>query len=459
MTKSLFDDFNSVSAKAWKQKIQLDLKGEEYQNIIWKSPEGIDVKPFYTHEDLQTFSHSVNMPSSWSICETIYTKNGKDANAKALHSLSKGSDSLKFIMPNTDISVSEILQDIDTSTTNIYADLSYLDTQFIINNWKDHNINFNIDVIGNLTKSGNWYIDLNNDFHHFKNLVRKTQRISVDATGYQNAGANISQEIAYVLAHTNEYLNRVYDDDILRLQFEKKIDAKIYLFVQIAVGSNYFFEIAKLRTIRLLLNKLFLEYHFKIDLCLEVTPTKRNKTLYDYNTNMIRTTTESMSAILGGANLINNLDYDALYHKKNEFGSRISRNQLLILKHESYFNSVNNISDGSYYIESLTNQLAKKSLMLFKQIENNKGFISQLFDGTIQRKIKESARKEQYLFDNDIEILVGTNKYHNLKDKMQNELELYPFKKTNVRKTLIEPIIATRLSETIEKERLKNEKK
>ena len=174
---------------------------------------------------------------------------------------------------------------------------------------------------------------------------------------------------------------------------------------------------------------------------------------------MIRTTTESMSAILGGANLINNLDYDALYHKKNEFGSRISRNQLLILKHESYFNSVNNISDGSYYIESLTNQLAKKSLMLFKQIENNKGFISQLFDGTIQRKIKESARKEQYLFDNDIEILVGTNKYHNLKDKMQNELELYPFKKTNVRKTLIEPIIATRLSETIEKERLKNEKK
>ena len=141
MTKSLFDDFNSVSAKAWKQKIQLDLKGEEYQNIIWKSPEGIDVKPFYTHEDLQTFSHSVNMPSSWSICETIYTKNGKDANAKALHSLSKGSDSLKFIMPNTDISVSEILQDIDTSTTNIYADLSYLDTQFIINNWKDHTMN------------------------------------------------------------------------------------------------------------------------------------------------------------------------------------------------------------------------------------------------------------------------------------------------------------------------------
>ena len=103
--------------------------------------------------------------------------------------------------------------------------------------------------------------------------------------------------------------------------------------------------------------------------------------------------------------------------------------------------------------------LAKKSLLLFKKIENNKGFISQLFKGTIQRKIKESATKEQHSFDNNTEILVGTNKYQNPNDKMQNELELYPFKKTKVRKTLIEPIIETRLSETIEKERLKNEKK
>jgi len=117
------------------------------------------------------------------------------------------------------------------------------------------------------------------------------------------------------------------------------------------------------------------------------------------------------------------------------------------------------VSDGAYYIESLTNQLAKKSLLLFKKIENNKGFISQLFKGTIQRKIKESATKEQHSFDNNTEILVGTNKYQNPNDKMQNELELYPFKKTKVRKTLIEPIIETRLSETIEKERLKNEKK
>jgi methylmalonyl-CoA mutase len=173
---------------------------------------------------------------------------------------------------------------------------------------------------------------------------------------------------------------------------------------------------------------------------------------------MLRTTTECMSAILGGANTINNLAYDAVYHKDNEFASRISRNQLLILKHESYFNEVNNASDGAYYIESLTKQLAEKALHLFKDIEVKGGFIAQLFDGTIQRKIKESAQKEQTLFDTKEEILLGTNKHPNPNDKMQHELELYPFVKTNIRKTLIEPIIEKRLSETLEKERLENEK-
>ena len=106
---------------------------------------------------------------------------------------------------------------------------------------------------------------------------------------------------------------------------------------------------------------------------------------------MLRTTTECMSAILGGANFINNLPYDAIYHKNNEFGDRISRNQLLILKHESYFDKVRNPSDGTYYIEELTNQLAGKALDLFKEIESKGGLLVSLKNGNIQRKIKESG--------------------------------------------------------------------
>jgi methylmalonyl-CoA mutase len=199
------------------------------------------------------------------------------------------------------------------------------------------------------------------------------------------------------------------------------------------------------------------EYEITTDCLIFATPSKRNKTLYDYNTNLLRTTTECMSAILGGANTINNLAYDAIYHKNNEFSNRISRNQLLVLKHESYFNKVNNPADGAYYIESITQQLAEKALELFKDIESNDGFLKQLKDGIIQRKIKESAEKEQSQFNSGEEVLLGTNKHPNPNDKMKHELELYPFVKTNPRKTLVEPIIEKRLSETIEQNRLKTE--
>ena len=152
-----------------------------------------------------------------------------------------------------------------------------------------------------------------------------------------------------------------------------------------------------------------------------------------------------------------NLPYDALYHKDNEFGDRIARNQLLILKHESFFDKVNNPADGAYYIESLTEQLAEKALTLFKEIEANGGLITQLIEGNIQRKISESAQKEQDLMDSGKEVLLGTNKYPNKNDRMKNDLELYPFLKRNPRKTLITPIIEKRLAEKLEQERLATE--
>ena len=252
------------------------------------------------------------------------------------------------------------------------------------------------------------------------------------------------QQIAYTLAHTNEYFNRISNHNQP-------------VVIQMAVGSNYFFEIAKLRAMRLLFHLIAKEYHPDLECHLLVIPTKRNKTIYDYNVNMLRTTTECMSAILGGADAISNLPYDSLYHKDNEFGDRIARNQLLILKNESYFDKVNNPADGSYYIESLTQQLAEKSLVLFKDIELNGGFLKQLNDGIIKRKIQESADKEQELFDSGKEILLGTNKYPNQKDLMKNDLELFPFVKTKPRKTLIVPIIEKRLAEKSEQERLSNE--
>ena len=254
------------------------------------------------------------------------------------------------------------------------------------------------------------------------------------------------------LAQATEYLNHFASTS------ESNGKGKeLKMSFHIAVGPNYFFEIAKIRALRKLYAALATEFGVTKTCHIVARPSKRNKTIYDYNVNMLRTTTECMSAILGGADTICNLPYDALYHKSNEFGERISRNQLLVLKAESYFDTVSNPADGTYYIESLTSELAEKALAIFKDIEASGGFLSQLKEGIIQRKVKESASKEQLLFDQGSLVLLGTNKHINEKDKMKNDLELYPFVKTNIRKTLIEPLIERRLSEKLEQTRLENE--
>jgi methylmalonyl-CoA mutase len=460
MSKLLFDEFNGVSAKAWKQKIQLDLKGADYnKTLIWNSPEGIDVKPFYHADDFENLPEtSATKATSWNICQTIYVSNEEKSNRKVLDVLSRGAESIKFIIPSKGVSIQTLLKEIDLSSTALHFELQFLSEEFV-NQLSviptKAGIYVYTDIIGNLAKTGNWYYNLNKDHKILESIIKNSTSnksfISVDVSLYQNAGANMVQQLAYALAHANEYLN--YLDNSITKQDKQSFK----ITFKVSIGTNYFFEIAKLRALRSLWKILASEYNFNSNCNIIATPTKRNKTLYDYNTNMLRTTTECMSAILGGANTICNLPYDAIYHKDNEFGERISRNQLLVLKHESYFDKVNNPADGAYYIETLTQQMAEKALVLFKNIEANGGFLKQLKEGTIQRKIKESATKEQELFNNVEDILLGTNKHPNPNDKMKNELELYPFVKQKKRKTLIEPIIEKRLAEIFEQNRLQTE--
>ncbi|MDY0986455.1 methylmalonyl-CoA mutase subunit beta [Flavobacterium sp. CFBP9031] len=454
MATNLFDDFNPISSKQWKQKIQFELDGADYnQTVIWNSPEDIQVKPFY-HSDEFTKAANVNTQASdFKICQNIFVFDVEKSIERALNTLERGAESLRFTIENDKIDVQKLLENLPLENKTVYFNFNFISIDFVkkldtISIQKKAKFYCNFDPIGQLAREGNWFTTSEkNNFDTLDLLFKNTANLnllSVDLGLYQNSGANITQQIAYSLAHANEYLNRFFDT------------AKSIVF-QVSVGTNYFFEIAKLRAFRMLFDLIAKEYNSKIECHILATPTKRNKTIYDYNVNMLRTTTECMSAILGGADAIANLPYDALYHKDNEFGDRISRNQLLILKHESYFDKVDNPADGSYYIESLTMQLAEKSLALFKEIEANGGFIKLLNDGTIKKKIQESANKEQELFDSKKEILLGTNKYPNKEDRMKQDLELFPFVKIKPRKTLITPIIEKRLAEKMEQERLELE--
>lgn len=452
--KDLFNEFNPVSAKQWKQKIQFELKGADYnETLIWNSPEDIKVKPFYDKEDFSKSFPIITRASEFKICQNIFVFDVEKSIERALDSLNRGAESLRFTIENEAVDVFKLLEKLPLETTTIYFHLSFISIDFVkkidtIAKQRNATIFCNLDPIGQLAKDGNWFTTAEKSNFETLNLLSKETSsislISIDGSLYQNAGANMVQQIAYCLTHANEYFNRI-----------EKINQPIVF--EISVGTNYFFEIAKLRALRLLFNLIAKEYKYPFDCHLLVTPTKRNKTLYDYNVNMLRTTTECMSAILGGADAIANLPYDALYHKDNEFGDRIARNQLLILKKESYFDKVNNPADGSYYIENLTNQLAEKALVLFKDIEANGGFLKQLNEGIIKRKIQESADATQDLFDSGKEILLGTNKYTNKEDRMKQDLELFPFVKVKPRKTLITPIIEKRLAEKLEQERLSKE--
>lgn len=454
MSDFLFDAFDAVSAKQWKQKIQYDLKGADYNTtLIWESLEGILVKPFYNAEDVKTLPEPSNATTSpWQICQTIFVADVEKSNKKALKSIKRGAESIKFIIPNTTVSVKDLLKNLDG--VPIIFEIQFLSEAFIekiLSTSAKAHIQIHTDIIGNLAKSGNWFTNLKDDFSKFKKIILQTNSVTINTDVYQNAGATMVQQLAYALTHANEYLSIVDEECTAEAKKTLKVN------FEVAVGSNYFFEIAKLRALRILWPTIALQYHINPECKITATPSKRNKSIYDVNTNLMRTATECMSAILGGADTICNLPFDFAYKKTNAFSERMARNQLLILRHESYFSKVNSPVNGAYYIETLTQQLAEKALDLFKNMEAAGGFLKQLKEGTLQRKIKESANKEQQLFDNEHLILVGTNNHANPSERIKNDLELYPFVKKNQRKTLIEPIIEKRLAEQIEQTRLENE--
>lgn len=451
MKTNLKASFEPVSSKEWKQKIQYELDGADFATtMVWNSPEDIQVKPFYhQHEKVSKYPIKTNA-SEFKICQKIFVFDIEKSIKRANNAVERGADCIRFSIENEKTDVIYLLKKIVDKRSLIFLDLNFISIDFVkkvdafafenqMQIWCNH------DPIGHLAQEGNWIQTKEKDnFESLRNVLKVGKNIgtiSINVGLYQNAGANMAQQIAYGLAHANEYFNQINNIN-KRLVFE------------ISVGSNYFFEIAKLRAFRQLFKLIAQEYGHELDCFLMVTPSKRNKTIFDYNVNMLRSTTECMSAILGGADAISNLAYDAIFHKDNEFGDRIARNQLLILKNESYFDKVNNPADGSYFIENLTQQLSEKALKLFKDIEKSGGFLKLLHQGIIKKKIQESADKEQDLFDNGKLILVGTNKYANKNDLMKDELELFPFVKIKARKTLITPIIEKRLAEKMEQSRL-----
>ena len=176
MSNKLFEDFDSVSAKQWKQKIQFDLKGADYNDtLIWKTNEGIDVKPFYHADDFESLnSISDTKSTQWKICQDIFVADVKKSNFKAIDIIERGVESIIFTIPSDTISIKDLIKDLNIENTLFYFELQFLSEEYINQIFTEipKAIVFT-DVIGHLTKSGNWFSNFNNDFSLFKSIAKK----------------------------------------------------------------------------------------------------------------------------------------------------------------------------------------------------------------------------------------------------------------------------------------------
>ena len=448
MSNILTADFEPSSAAAWKQKIHFELNGADYnETLLTKTNEGITIKPFYHSDHFEKLNIPVTK-ENFKICCKLLITSEVEINLKAIDAIYKGATSIKFEAKKP-FNMDALFNNLLNKKITFHFNLRFLSEEFInkLNDiLKNETVFFNIDIIGNLAKTGNWYTSLNADFKSVENLIQRntsTHTLSVNAGLYQNAGANTVQQVAYALAHANEYFNK----------FGGAISNNIQ--INFAFGSNYFFEIAKIRAFRYLLDLVLAEYNTKADIQIFAEPSFRNKTIYNSHINLLRSTNENMSAILGGSNTIANSDFDSIFESENE--NNTSLNQLLLLKEDISIRNPQQITTDCYYLEAITKQIAEKSLVIFKEIEKGGGFLSQLKDGTIQRKIVENGKKEQEQFNTGELILVGTNKYINDAEKMKHHLASNLFVERKSHKTLIIPVIPKRLAEKLEQKRWRNE--
>lgn len=370
----------------WENLVKKQLKTEDIYSILKKENlEGIDVKPFYNSVQKPL----VNLP-----------KIEESTHLVARYHESLEEDVFAFIL--------------DHNVENLEEKTIFVN---------------NVDLAGHISpKEEDQYFSLIDVFNEkeasiddqlVKELLAKEfkRNICVDISLHQNAGAAIYQQLGIALAKTKE-LVEAYGAEILNK-----------LVFKIAVGGNYFFEIAKLRAFKMVFNQLSKEYNLDEIPYIFAETSLRNKAVSDSENNLIRSTLELASAMIGGADAVFSNNY--LIDRSTENSEEISFKQQIVLAYESIINVFEDASNGSYYVEDVTQQIAEKSWALFVEIEENGGYLELLKQGIIQKKICDHAVEEQKWVEEGKIKLIGVNLYPKLDVKksvedLYNEKEIKP---------------------------------
>ncbi|HPS73704.1 MAG TPA: methylmalonyl-CoA mutase family protein [Bacteroidales bacterium] len=453
----LFPEFPPVSVEEWEAQINADLKGADYaRKLIWKTDEGFDVRPYYRAEDLKGLEYLDVPPgeapfvrgtrtkeNAWIIRKDIAETDIRIANRKALEAIKEGAGAVGFNVTEitTHKQLMQLLEGISFAATGIHFVHSRsfpLSLELLLyeltnrNEQGDHTSgSLNFDLIAYLLLHGDFYRSLESNVEEAVYLMNTVQKrvprfraITVNSHLFQDAGSTLVQELAFALASGNEYMAMLTDKG-----FSADAVASRLSFT-FAIGPNYFMEIAKLRAARLLWARIVEQYGPSDENSMKMDIQSRtalwNKTIYDPYVNMLRTTTEGMSAILGNTDTLVVLPFDAAYATPDDFSERIALNQQMIMKEESYLDRIVDPAAGSYYIENLTNSIATEAWALFRRIEEQGGMIAAIKAGTVQDMVAKSAMQKTADLAKRKLIQIGTNQYPNSLEQMLDKADTRP---------------------------------
>ncbi|MCF6271187.1 MAG: acyl-CoA mutase large subunit family protein [Melioribacteraceae bacterium] len=481
-TLNLINDFPIPSYDEWKEKVEKDLRGKPFKKLITKTIEGIELQPIYTRKDLEKNSHQDLYPGSgstratnasgyfgseWIINQRIELADADEFNSALKDALERGQNSIYISLDkastlgldadyaktedvgNGGLSISGLssfsraLKDVDITKHPISIGAGFSSIPFISilsayckkNNIDISKVSGSIeaDPIGYWASEGELPIPLSSAISELKiSLDWKIKNapnfrtINVNSLPYINSGANAVQELAFVLATAAEYIRKLIDLGADINDIAKNIK------VTLGIGSSFFTEVSKFRSIKLLWKNLISAFGGNDEsqnVNIFAVSSNFNKTKFDPYVNMLRTTTETFSAIVGGINSLQVSPFDSVFSIPDNFSRRIARNTQIILKEESHLNTPIDSAGGSYYVEHLTEELAVKAWEKFQQIEKNGGMIESLKNNLIQNDINSIYQTRAKGIGTRKSKIVGTNVYANpteelIKSRKVNNAEI-----------------------------------
>ncbi len=372
--KHLYSEFNEVSKKEWLDKVEKDLKGKAIENLNWLPGEKLTFSPFAHADDVQdTYTPLSNNQSDndWEIGEEIHVSDFQEANDQSLEALEGGCQALCFVFQKSpsqqDLKL--LFQNIKLDWISSYYRLNFSFSPSSIHDFIDtwEALNYNPKKIACSFWFQNYLLEDAHDASVFHTITKENPNaklFTIDGTSCFAGTENTIEELANILKLGNGLLASMNDNGVQIDQFYPSLQFSI------AIGESYFINIAKIRALKLLWNQILKAWNEKINEFPSIISHIAISTQTDdSNYNLIKATTQAMSAVIGGSQSVYLLPGDFPENRRGTtFSRRIVRNIQHLMKMESYLDRVKDPAAGSYYIEQLTDTLAKEAWKQFQEL-------------------------------------------------------------------------------------------